>query len=110
MSENPPSPLFKGEDSSSAYCIPPTNIGVWADMILLPLEKGAGGIFRADIWNGKVIQFSILLVKPDGKKYEDTEQKGHDELSCPFSCPFFCPVSMRVYEICVFDVPLMSVL
>ena len=39
-----PLALFKGENSRFAYCIPPKASEAWADTVLLPLEKGAGGI------------------------------------------------------------------
>ena len=43
--ENPPSPLFKGENSGSVLLHPaPNTMGDMTDTVLLPLENGAGGI------------------------------------------------------------------
>jgi len=60
--ENPPSPLFKGEQSSfwkkleqkgsktvSAYASGVCGRNTVCKTTELPLEKGAGGIFRTDI-------------------------------------------------------------
>ena len=44
--QNPPSPLFKGENDDFALLYLTSKAQGIADMILLPLEKGAGGILK----------------------------------------------------------------
>ena len=44
--QNPPNPLFKGENDDFSLLYLTSKAQGIADMILLPLEKGVGGILK----------------------------------------------------------------